>query len=138
MLADFLEEGHLESHLRRMRSHYDSRRTFLIETLHQHFGESVTISGDEAGMYLLATFCTHLSEDEAWQRAFAAGVRPERIYWPCGVSRTPSGFARFVIAYASLTEEEIDGAWSGKYPLTIDRQSEYVFTVPDSVVIIAF
>jgi GntR family transcriptional regulator / MocR family aminotransferase len=33
VLTDFIESGHLESHIRKMRSHYDQRRQVLVQAL---------------------------------------------------------------------------------------------------------
>jgi GntR family transcriptional regulator/MocR family aminotransferase len=107
VLADFLAEGHLDSHLRRMRTLYDGRRATLTRSLRDHFGGRVRISGDEAGMYLLASFQSSLSEDEAWTRAFHAGVRLERLFWPAGVSVTQPGYVQFVFAYGTLSDKEL-------------------------------
>jgi GntR family transcriptional regulator/MocR family aminotransferase len=107
VLADFLAGGHLESHLRRMRTLYDRRRTLLIRILRDHFGKKVSISGDQAGMYLLARFQSSLSEEQAWDRAYKAGLRLERLYWPGGVSEEEPGYIRFVFAYAALSEKEL-------------------------------
>jgi GntR family transcriptional regulator / MocR family aminotransferase len=107
VLTDFLAKGHLESHLRRMRTLYAKRRSILIGVLQHHFGKAVKISGDDAGMYLLANFRTHLSEQDAWNRACAAGVRMEQLFWPDGVCKTPPGWVQFVFAYASRSEKEL-------------------------------
>jgi GntR family transcriptional regulator/MocR family aminotransferase len=107
ILADFLAGGHLESHLRRMRTLYDKRRTLLIRMLRDHFGNKVTISGDEAGMFFLARFRSDLSEVEAWDRAFKAGVQLERLFWPGGVAETEPGYLRFVFAYGALSDKEL-------------------------------
>jgi len=110
ILADFLIEGHLESHLRRMRTLYDKRRSILVRVLREHFGSKVTIFGDEAGMYLLARFRTNLTEQEAWERAHDAGVRTDRLYWPPGASETQHGYVRLVFAYATVSEKELQVA----------------------------
>ncbi|WP_158793246.1 PLP-dependent aminotransferase family protein, partial [Granulicella sp. L60] len=107
VLADFLAEGHLDSHLRRMRTLYDGRRATLTQALRDHFGTRVRISGDEAGMYLLASFQSSLSEDEAWTRAFHAGVRLERLFWPAGASVKQPGYVQFVFAYGTLSDKEL-------------------------------
>lgn len=39
-LADFIAEGHLERHIRRMRRIYGGRRDALVESLQRHFGDS--------------------------------------------------------------------------------------------------
>ena len=55
-LADFLREGHLERHIRRMRRLYGRRREVLVEALAKHFGSRATVLGDEAGMHVLVRF----------------------------------------------------------------------------------
>jgi GntR family transcriptional regulator / MocR family aminotransferase len=55
-LADFIKEGHLERHVRRMRRLYHQRRTALVSALDQHFGEAAEILGDQAGMHILVRF----------------------------------------------------------------------------------
>ena len=55
-LADFLGEGHLERHIRRMRRLYKHRRDVLLESLDRHFGDRATVRGDAAGMHLTVTF----------------------------------------------------------------------------------
>ena len=55
-LADFLREGHLDRHIRRMRRLYGLRREALLESLHRHFGAGATPGGDAAGMHALVRF----------------------------------------------------------------------------------
>ncbi|HLK48816.1 MAG TPA: PLP-dependent aminotransferase family protein, partial [Bryobacteraceae bacterium] len=55
-LADFLREGHLERHIRRMRRLYKRRRDALLESLVRHFGNGVRVRGDAAGMHLTVRF----------------------------------------------------------------------------------
>jgi GntR family transcriptional regulator/MocR family aminotransferase len=56
VLADFLREGHLDRHIRRMRRHYGRRREVLIDELTQRFGDSTRVYGDPAGMHTLVGF----------------------------------------------------------------------------------
>jgi GntR family transcriptional regulator/MocR family aminotransferase len=55
-LADFIHEGHLERHVRRMRRLYHQRRMALVSALDRHFGEAAEILGDQAGMHILVRF----------------------------------------------------------------------------------
>jgi GntR family transcriptional regulator/MocR family aminotransferase len=55
-LADFLGEGHLDRHIRRMRRLYGLRREVLLESLHRYFGDCATAGGDTAGMHALVRF----------------------------------------------------------------------------------
>jgi GntR family transcriptional regulator/MocR family aminotransferase len=55
-LADFIAEGHLERHIRRMRRIYGARRDALVESLDHYFGDRAQIVGDAAGMHVLVRF----------------------------------------------------------------------------------
>ena len=54
LLADFIREGHLARHIRRMRSVYGPRRDALLEGLHRELGEWLDPIASEAGMFLAA------------------------------------------------------------------------------------
>ncbi len=53
VLARFIEEGHFEKHLRRMRLVYEQRRQTLVESLIDQFGDQVAILGDDAGIHMM-------------------------------------------------------------------------------------
>ena len=55
-LADFLGEGHLDRHIRRMRRLYGLRREVLMESLDRHFGDQATVLGAAAGMHAMVRF----------------------------------------------------------------------------------
>jgi GntR family transcriptional regulator/MocR family aminotransferase len=55
-LADFIEAGLLERHVRRMRRLYQQRRMALVAALDHYFGEAAEILGDQAGMHILVRF----------------------------------------------------------------------------------
>ena len=103
-LADFINEGHLERHLRRMRTLYDCRRQKLAGALQTHFGERVAILGENSGMHLMIRLRTPWSNEEVIRRATAAGVGMinARIYY-LGQARA----GEFVMGYAPLSERKI-------------------------------
>ncbi|AFM41102.1 transcriptional regulator with HTH domain and aminotransferase domain [Desulfosporosinus acidiphilus SJ4] len=55
-MAKFIEAGFFDMHIKKMRSIYLKRRNHLIKCLKNAFGDTVSISGAEAGMHLVATF----------------------------------------------------------------------------------
>jgi len=55
-LSDFISDGSLERHIRRMRRIYGLRREALVEALHRHFGARAQILGDAAGMHVMVRF----------------------------------------------------------------------------------
>ena len=73
-LNDFILEGHLDRHIRRMRTLYALRREALVDSLTRRFGDRVEILGDEGGMHLTAGFQTDLPGPEVSRRAAAKGV----------------------------------------------------------------
>jgi GntR family transcriptional regulator/MocR family aminotransferase len=104
VLADFINEGHLERHLRRMRTLYDRRRQTLSRSLKQHFGDRLTILGENAGMHLMARLETGLTDEEVLRRAnqVGVGIISARIYY-----LTDARSDEFVFGYANVTERKI-------------------------------
>jgi GntR family transcriptional regulator/MocR family aminotransferase len=49
VLADFIEQGHLTSHIRRMCNAYGMRRQLLRDAITNRLGEPLPVIGDEAG-----------------------------------------------------------------------------------------
>jgi GntR family transcriptional regulator/MocR family aminotransferase len=103
-LADFIREGYLDRHLRRMRTLYDKRRQALVCALHHHFGDRVTILGENSGMHLMIRLRSRLDADRLVRRAAEAGVgmNSARIYYT-----GPGGEDEFVLGYAGLSERKI-------------------------------
>jgi len=107
VLADFINEGHWERHLRRMRTLYDKRRRALVRALETHFGDRVTILGENAGMHLMIRLRGKLGDDEVTRRARQAGVGlvSARLYY-LGENR-PNNMDEFVLGYSGLSERRI-------------------------------
>jgi GntR family transcriptional regulator/MocR family aminotransferase len=103
-LTDFISEGHLERHLRRMRTLYDQRRQALVRALNHFFGGRIQILGENAGMHLMVRLRTDLSDEEVVRRAAAvgAGVVSARLYY---LGDAPAD--EFVLGYAGLSERKI-------------------------------
>ena len=69
VVADFIEEGHFERHIRRMRSAYRERQEALLAASARYLTGLATVSASEAGMHTLAWL--HDVEDVAASRAAA-------------------------------------------------------------------
>lgn len=77
-LADFIAEGHLARHVRRMRRIYNGRHKALTEAIGRHFGDRLHPFPAHAGVHLAAA--TNLIDEQALvARAEAGGVRVEDI-----------------------------------------------------------
>jgi GntR family transcriptional regulator/MocR family aminotransferase len=82
VLSDFINEGHFTRHIRKMRQVYSEKRTTLVESLQQEFGEEVEIHGAEAGMHLTVTLREGLCDTE-----IAVLAARERLWlWPLSPS----------------------------------------------------
>lgn len=104
VLADFIAEGYLERHIRKMRSHYDLCRQTLVQALKAHFGEQITILGEKAGIHLMARLQIDLSDVEIVDRAAQVGVgmmsaQPHYLYAQAN--------GEFIFGYGELTPEQL-------------------------------
>lgn len=99
-LADFIAEGHLQRHIRRMRRVYGARRAALVESLHRYFGDRVQIRGDEAGMHLLVRF----QDPDIERKAAAAKVQliSSAAYY---LTEPPAG--EFILGFSAIGERPI-------------------------------
>ena len=104
VLADFIEEGHLERHIRQMRTHYDQRRQALVQALNFHLGERATILGDNAGIHLMVRLHTNLSDEEIILRAAQVGVGMVTAQ-PHYLKANRTG--EFIFGYSELTAQQL-------------------------------
>jgi GntR family transcriptional regulator/MocR family aminotransferase len=99
-LTDFIREGHLERHIRRMRRLYGRRRQVLVESLARHFGAGAQVRGDAAGMHLLVKF----DDDRIAERASANKVllMSASAYY---LTKAPRG--EYIFGFSSIGERTI-------------------------------
>ncbi len=75
-LAAFLQRGHFERHLGRMRTRYRQKRDSVIEQFQQGaLAGLVTIAGQDAGLHFLAHLQTQLPDETLCRRAAGQGLR---------------------------------------------------------------
>lgn len=104
-IAEFIDSGLLERHVKRLANLYSQRREILLEALDKHLGDQVTVTGTSAGVFVLATLDTRLSVEEIRKRALQAGV---------GLIDTRPFYAEtqsareFILGFGSLTEKKIE------------------------------
>jgi len=104
VLTDFITEGHLESHIRKMRSRYDRCRQVLVQELNAQFGDRVAICGEKAGIHLMVHLQTQFSDEEVIARAAKVGVglmSARSQYFNQG------GKGEFIFGYGELSETQI-------------------------------
>ena len=67
-LAEFIRRGHLARHIRRMRRVYRRRRDVLLDSLHAHLGDRVSIADATSGLHVVVRFSSGRCADQARQR----------------------------------------------------------------------
>ncbi len=104
VLCDFIRQGHLERHVRRMRNLYERKRKLVIEALKEHFSGAATVLGDAAGINVVVRIPSILEDEEIVERAKRAGIGISSTAH-CYLSDAQRG--EFQINYAHLKEEAI-------------------------------
>ena len=109
-LARFLEGGHFERHIARMRVEYRDRKAALTACV-KELGFPAKLSGADAGLHMLLTLENGMGEGELVERAAAEGVAvyPLSAYWltPPPEELPPT----LIMGYARLEAEDIRQAF---------------------------
>lgn len=104
-LTDFLNEGHFERHIRRMRQLYNQRRQALVKAIKLYLGDRVTIFGENAGIHLMAKIATTLPDEIVVEKAAFLGlglISAQDFY--LDVAKT----GEFIFGYSQLNETQIE------------------------------
>ncbi|SDE19632.1 GntR family transcriptional regulator / MocR family aminotransferase [Paraburkholderia lycopersici] len=109
VLAEFIMDGYLTSHVRRMRMLYGERRQLLIDAVTSHFGDALPVMGDEAGLHFVLGLPDHADDRAIAAAAYDAGVivRPLAAYY--SVRQELKGL---LTGYACVPHEEIEPAFA--------------------------
>ena len=108
-MAEFMENGDFDRHLRRIRQIYMNRRDHLVRELNNHFGK-LNLFGLDGGMHLVWRLPSSFPiASDISERALSEGVG---IYTvdsggACRVGATSIGKHDLILGYCSLTEAEI-------------------------------
>jgi len=111
-LAELIESGVYERHVRRVRRRNAERRAGLLAALSTRLGDAVTVAGADAGLHVVAWLnqVKRVREDALIARARAAGIGlypVSPLYAPCPQAKRPD-VAGLVIGYAGLDQPAID------------------------------
>lgn len=105
-LADFIEEGQLERHVRRSRVRNAARREALQAAVQESLGGAAELVGVRAGLHGLLWIRELKASREAELRRLCA-TRGVGIYPVIPYYRSPPPVAGFVLGFATLDEERI-------------------------------
>ena len=108
-LARFLERGHFEKHINRMRKFYRQRRNRVVAALLAcPIAGKLTIREEDAGLHFLLKIDTQLTDDDLTAACTRAGIRirPLSSYYHGQVP--PDDRRCLVVNYAALREEDLE------------------------------
>ncbi|MDK1493706.1 PLP-dependent aminotransferase family protein [Sinorhizobium sp. 7-81] len=121
LMADFLAEGHLTSHLSRMRRVYREARDQLCKTIDRHLGDHIEILPTVQGTQLFAHLRDkRINDVEFCRRAADVGVALKPISPMC-IKRTDAH--GLLLAFAGFSQTEINLAVSRLATLLNSRET---------------
>lgn len=105
-IARFMDERHLERHIKKMKKVYKARRDHLKKCLAEEFGDKVKISGDSTGLHLIAEFKnTEFSDQKANEimKEHKVKIYPVELH----TIRKGMHQNKLILGYGNLKIEEI-------------------------------
>jgi GntR family transcriptional regulator/MocR family aminotransferase len=103
-LADFIAEGHLASHIRRMRTLYMERRSVMIKTIREDMGDVLESWDSEAGMHTVGWLPPNVDDSLVSAQAAKVGIYAIPI---SSLSMLPLSRGGLALGYAAFKPEVI-------------------------------
>jgi GntR family transcriptional regulator/MocR family aminotransferase len=103
-LAEFISSGMYERYLRRVRRRNTAHREALLESIHDHLGDRVEVTGDGAGAHLVLWPRRRVNEEAVIAAAAECGVR---IYGIAPYFVKKPSRAGIIVGYSRMGEKQI-------------------------------
>jgi GntR family transcriptional regulator/MocR family aminotransferase len=103
-LADFISEGHLSRHIRRMRVLYKERRTAFVEAAERELGGFVELGPTETGLHTIGWLPAGYDDEIATGRAATSHVEALAL---SNYALRPLRRGGLILGYAAATPEAI-------------------------------
>ena len=108
-LARFLDSGHFEKHINRMRKFYRQRRNRLMEALRNcPLADRLTIHEEDAGLHFLLKVDTEHTDEELLAICTRLGIRIQALSQFYHGQVPPNDRHCLVVNYAALKEEALE------------------------------
>ncbi|HEU5331843.1 MAG TPA: PLP-dependent aminotransferase family protein [Actinocrinis sp.] len=98
VLAELMESGEMERHLRMLRGRHRRRRDAMIAAIGTHLPQA-RVHGAAAGLHLMITFDAPVADADVAAAALAHGVKVQPLSWHYQQANTPG----LVLGYAAST-----------------------------------
>ena len=105
VVADFMDEGHFATHIRRMRKLYAERHDAFQAAALKHLSGSVDVARTDTGLHTVGYLTPEISEKDVADRAWALGltVAPLGRY-----TIAPTALNGLVLGFSGVKPAEID------------------------------
>jgi GntR family transcriptional regulator/MocR family aminotransferase len=100
-MAKFMEDGHYERHIRRMRKYYKEKQDFLIATIQEVMGDHAALHGTTAGLHLVL----ELKNNSRPYKQLLAAARAHGVNIYPVKDVTPNPY--FILGFSGLPREKI-------------------------------
>lgn len=106
-LTQFMEQGHWERHVRRMRILYRKKHDTLLQAVERHFGSNAVILGSGAGLHVVLQLAAQrLGEVEMIELAKSKGIGLFPFSETYATDETDS--SKFLLGFGGMTTNEIE------------------------------
>jgi GntR family transcriptional regulator/MocR family aminotransferase len=121
LVTEFIQSGHFERHIRRMRSLYAERQSHLVKAAKTNLAGQLELAPADSGMHLLGKFLTDCDDCAVAYAAHALGVRVIPLSRQYLGAPAQSGL---LFGYAAVPPDEITlGIQALARALSTDRQT---------------
>ncbi|KYG26097.1 PLP-dependent aminotransferase family protein [Alkalihalobacillus trypoxylicola] len=102
----FMENGHWDRHIRKMRKTYQNKHSALVSSIKRMFGSRVQMIGSHSGLHILLKIDNQMSEAELIHSARENDVKvyATSTYW---MNETNTESPMILLGFGGLTEEQI-------------------------------
>lgn len=105
-MFNFIHEGYLEKHIRKMLKVYRSRNSYIKELISKFFGNKVNILGDSTGLHIVLEFSGASFDSDFENKMLSKGVRIFGVnHYGVGIN---SHSNKLIIGYGDKDESELD------------------------------
>lgn len=106
-LAKFMEQGHWDRHIRRMRSIYKKKHDTMLSAIEDHFGSLAEVVGRGAGLHVVVQLsAARCNETEIIRSAEQKGIRLFPFSWTCASGE--SSTTHLMLGFGGLAVSEIE------------------------------
>ncbi len=108
-LFRFIEKGHFQRHVNRLRITFKKRRDHLINELKRLFGKDLIISPSNSGLHILVAYNGNIEISSLLERAVANGIQLQTL-GEFNLVETPNRDDRLIFGYSAMDEKRITQA----------------------------